>query len=203
MGESAASIVGGTVVVGSLVGLLLGGLGGLVTGCVNSERRNRIAEEVSLALPPRVVAAPQFSEPLMTLAKASKRFHKEAFVKLAGKISAMLKVANELVSATPASVTPAMALLGAQYEASVREHLQAFYSRCSVTVTRRAEDARDGKGTRDMEPVNRDMKLAHQLLVDATMQMADMMQAVAKDKHSQALADKEHRWTSRRRGEAM
>lgn len=194
-GTSQAAVVGGAIVMGSLAGMILGALGGLVSGSITCQNQKRVEEEAKLALPTRVVASRHFSDPLLTMAKCSPKFDKDAFRHLADKIESMLLVAQQLHEALPASVTPAMALVGTQYEVRVRDLLQTFYRRSHVLVVRKAAE---GKGTHDVEPVNRDMKLAHQVLMDSTMHLADAMEALAKDKHQQALTEKEFKWQPRR-----
>ena len=130
----------------------------------------------------------------MTLAKCCSRFHKKSFADLAAKINAMLKVYEALHGAAPSSVTPAIALVGSQYQSSVREHLQAFYRASGVNVVVKGATARDEPGEKDMEPVHRDMKLAHQVLLDSTMLLADAMEACAKGKLTQAFSERESRF---------
>ncbi len=188
-----ANIVGGTMVVGSLIGLLLGAVGGLMTGCVTAQNKKRTLEEAHLALPRRVTEFKQLSEPLLTLAKCAAKFDKGSFRALCDKLAAMIKVYGDLQGARASSVSPSMAHLGTQYEVSVRDHLQSFYYRSGVAVVARAMHDRDEKGSRDMEPVNRDMRLAHQVLMDAVCAFADQMESIARDKLSQAVHEKEYK----------
>jgi hypothetical protein len=197
--SSSSFTISSNAVTGSLLGLLLGALGGVVAGCVASQKQKRIMEEVHYALDARLAAAREFSGPLLTLARCSPRFQKDAFAALASKLTSMIKVSQNLHQALPCSVTPAMASVGTQYEVSVRTHLHDYYKRCLVNIVPKlAESGRDGKGNRDMEPVNRDLKLAHQSLMDAVGHLAYAMEETAKDKLAQALADRESRLQPRR-----
>lgn len=190
-----AAVIGETVAIGSLIGLILGAVGGLVSGCVTDQRKKQTIEKAKLALPHRLRGAPAFSEPLLTLARTSSKFNRAAFRALADKISAMLKMYSDIAAAAPSSVTPAMAHVGTQYEVGVQERLQGFYRSSGVVVVQnKAADRGPGKGERDMEPVHRDMKLAHEVLMGSTMAVADAINDLARDKLSQAVAEKEFRF---------
>jgi hypothetical protein len=175
-------------VVGSLCGVLFGAALGLITGAVRDQKVKKTSDEAQLALPPNVAAVEDFAASLITLAKGARTFDIKTFKRLTRKLSTLIDTAGRIAEADPRAVAPSLLHVGVQLSTDIRDCLLTFYHASAITTIKTRDVDAGTAGVVTLEPLHRDMRLAHQVLVGAVDVLAAEMQTLAQSKLHQAFA---------------
>jgi hypothetical protein len=194
-GARTAEILLGTVLGWGGVAVALGVGGGLLAGAMKVQQAKASQAAASHALPHYVAAMPDLRDPLLALATGCRKFSLPAFSALCHKLNAMVEAAIRIENAVPETVAASLMAVGPQMALSVAALLQDYYDACRVNTVRTRDvdmglkaqpgGAPGGDGRTacvTLEPLNRDMRHAHQVLVAAVDALARTMTASARGK---------------------
>lgn len=188
---STKNIVVETAILGSMAGLLLGLGAGCVAGNIKSQRIKAVTERATTLMPQAVANIEDFKSSLLTLASGARNFNQKTFLAMTEQLGHMVVVAQKLADAVPTSVQPALANIGMQFIESLRDKLYKFYDASGITVVKVRDTDLRTVAALDLQPVHRDLRLAHQVLIAAMQCVADDMQATAAEKLIASFADRQ------------
>jgi hypothetical protein len=132
---------------------------GIVSGLVNERSRISEKEKLRVRLPSHVQSNAEIKDAIMILADA-RHAELDRLERAARRVDTLLQLYVSLDTADPKTVKPNLSSVASELEAAILHHLGIFYHASGIPVLEH-----DYKRTKHHIPINRDLKYAHELLL--------------------------------------
>lgn len=152
---------------------------GLCVGIVNMMRKP-VEGTTNIHIPGSLDSLESLKEALVTLSE-TKDAHKEELERVCRRCASLLHAYLAVCNADAKTVKPSIIALGSKYMASIKSHLQNFYTLSGVPLV---------QVDRQLLPVNTDMKHAHETIIITLECLIDSLELAAREKLEMGVAER-------------